>query len=506
MRKYELVIGSNIPILHHRQHYITMAEETYSSLILVPGQELRSTNPVVIDELESLGGTIIAPRVIIKKLTGTKLFIHNNSSSDSSPSSSDSSSDEEHGPSSSDFGNIGDNCLIGNFKVKGNIYGKRVGNIGNNCRVGNYLVINRPSNRSNVNGINRSNVNVSQTVSGIHCNNSSIHIGGNTVSGNGSVKQTIGKVSGNNSHVSFGPNTIGGGGYSKHIETNRIPPKTIVIIHEATNEMIDVQGDLVVSGRVQTKDLDIGGKLTITRNSELTVDQCISVNECLVEENGVIQTSLFGCNVATFQENSIIKASTKLTINTATVKQGASLVAHALELNSAEIKGARIICDTKCKGTSVELWDSFMSAHKFDIGNLKLKTSAVQFSDKLKVNVLDMENSAVKVMTNRSKVEANSITIKKESILDAYMINVTYLFMTGGIVNVDVLKGTSVVVSGEAVLNCAEKSNVVSCQGAINGPPIHKRQKVSAPSLDHLKDEHGNVKFTTLHVDGDLVM
>jgi hypothetical protein len=83
----------------------------HSSLISVPGQRSSSTKPVVIDELESLGGTIIAPKVTIKKLTGTKLFVHNETFlDDSSSSSSDSSSD---------FGNIGDNCIIGNFKVKG---------------------------------------------------------------------------------------------------------------------------------------------------------------------------------------------------------------------------------------------------------------------------------------------------------------------------------------------------------------------------------------------------
>jgi hypothetical protein len=359
---------------------------------------------------------------------------------------------------------------------------------------------------------------VTQTISGIRCNNSSIHIGGNTVSGDGSVKQTIGKVSGNNSYVSFGPNIIRGNdtsvsGNKSSIQDQtiggcRVPPKTIVTIHEATNEMIDVQGDLVVAGRVQTKDLDIGEKLTITSKSELKADS-VTANECYVEESGVVETNQFVCSmVATFQENSIIKASTKLRVHSVMIEKGAQIIAHELKLTLAKIKGARIICDTKCKGTSVELWDSFMSAHELYIGNLKLDTSAVQFSDKLKVNVLEMENSAISVVTNRSKVKANSITIKKESILDAYMINVTYLFMTGGIVNVDVLTGTSVVVSGKAVLNCAEKLNVVSSQGAINGPPLGtKRQKVSAPAnLDHLKDENGNVKFTTLHVDGDLAM
>ncbi len=454
----------------------------YSSLILVPEQKLRSTKPVVIDELESLGGTIIAPKVTIKKLTGTKLFIHNNSSDDSSSSSSDSSSDEEHG-SSSNFGNIGDNCIIGNFKVQGNVNGKRVGNIGNNCRIGNYSI--------------------TQSISGISGNNSSIHIGGNTVSGRGQVKQTIGKVSGNNSYVSFGPNTISGKGSYK---TNRVPQKTIVTIYEATNDMIDVQGDVVISGRVQTKDLDIGEKLTITNKSELKVDVCISVNECLVEENGVIQTGCFGCNVATFQENSVIKVSAKLAITTATVKPGAQIVAHVLELNSAAIKGSKIICDTKCKGTSIELWDSFMSAHDFYIGNLKLNTSTLQFRDKLKVNSLEMEDSQVKIdHFVSSHVKANSVSIKRGSILNAGRIDMNSLHVYESIVNVDVLMGNSVVVNKGAALNCAVKLNVNAVEGTICGPPLHKRQKIDT-SLDHLKDKNGNVIFDSLTIKGDLVM
>jgi hypothetical protein len=235
--------------------------------------------------------------------------------------------------------------------------------------------------------------------------------------------------------------------------------------------------------------LDIGEKLTITSKSELKVDVCISANECLVEECGVIQTGCFGCNVATFQENSVIKASAKLAITTATVKPGAQLVAHALELNSAEIKGSKIICDTKCKGTSVELWGSYMTAPNFDINSLKLNTSTLQCRDRLKVNSLEMEDSQVKIdHFVSSHVKANSVTIKKKSILDAYMINATHLFMTGGIVNVDVLMGNSVVVNEGATLNCAVKLNVNAVEGVINGPPLHKRQKVS--TLDHLKNEN----------------
>jgi hypothetical protein len=178
-----------------------------------------------------------------------------------------------------------------------------------------------------------------------------------------------------------------------------------------------------------------------------------------------------------------------LAITTAKVKQGSQLVAHALELNSAEIKGSRIICDTKCKGTSIELWDSYITAPNLAITTLKLNTSVVQFRDMLKVNSLEMEDSQVKIdHFVSSHVKANSVTIKKESILDAYMINTTHLFMTGGIVNVDVLMGNSVVVNEGATLNCAVKLNVLNSEGVINGPPLHKRQKIS--TLDHLKNEN----------------